>query len=165
VVLDERTADFHEHEEPDRVVAALRATLLRQGERTWLRITASANGPRVDPPPGAEGVRGANLITSEELASILDLRRATVRVGGRETGRVVAGRSAVVPERRLDADGRVTHVAAGGGPRVVEAVFEAPLEGDGRFDVEIVVDGRVRASAACRVRGASGTILALRDLP
>jgi hypothetical protein len=169
-VLDTRSADFPEDEDGSRVVAALEASLQRdRGGAARLVIRASAVGPRVVPPPGVEGVRGSNRICAEEIDAILGGGRAEVRVRTGATGRaartgvVREGRSARVLERRLSEDGEVRHVAEGGRRRA-EAVFEARLEGDGAFEVDVEVDGRVRVRATGRVGVGSGRITTLAGL-
>lgn len=111
---------------------------------------------------------GSNTIAAREIASILAEGRAEVRIvgpaGSASRGRVLAGRRAEILERRLLADGRVEHVPAGGIAHTVEAVFDAPLEGDGRFTVEVVVDGHVRARATCVVDGDRGRITSLEGV-
>ena len=167
-VLDERRADFLEDDDPSRIVAALSATLAREGGTATLTITASAVGPRVDPPPGFEGVRGTNLIAAEEIEAILAKGRAEVRVrgpgGAAGHGRATAGRAGEIVERRLLPDGRVEHAAAGGRSRIVEAVFEAPLVGVGEFVVEVVVDGHVRARATGRLGRETGRIASIEGV-
>jgi hypothetical protein len=168
-VLDERDADYREDVDPSRAVARWTARIVREegpeGERTLLRMAFSAVGPRVVPPPGVEGLAGANAITAEEIESILDGGRATARVvrDGREQapGVVRAGEPVLVPVRRVGADGAVSHGPFGGRPLCGEALAEAALDGEGRFAVDVVVDGRVRARATCVVRGGRARILSL----
>ena len=148
-------ADFHEDEQPSRVVAALAATLERTGRGARLRLTASALGPRVVPPPGFEGVAGSNEIAARELRSLLVRDRCTVLVrrGDRVVGRGGAheGRAAAVPVRRLDADGTVRERAGPAETGCVEAVFTAAVPDGGESVVEVSLDGRVRVRAVCRI--------------
>ena len=172
-ILDRRLADFREDEDPARIIAALEAVFARDHGHSTLTIHVSAIGPRIVPPPGAEALSGSNTIAAREIASILAEGRAEVRIEGpagarpegpAPRGRVSAGRRTEILERRLLADGRVEHVPAGGIAHVVEAVFEAPLEGDGRFTVEVVVDGHVRARATCVVDGDRGRVTSLEGV-
>lgn len=167
-VLDERWADVHEDEDPARIIASLHGVLTLEGDGARLRLAASAVGPRVMPPPGAEHVGGGNLITAEELAGILEQGRAEVRVlrhGERvASGTTQAGRTGIVEQRRLSPHAGLRHVAAMGGPMLVEGLFEAQLPGSGQFEVEMHVDGRLRARATCRVRGGRGAITRLEGV-
>ena len=165
--LDRRVADFLEDGD-SRIVGALEAVVTRRAEGTALTIRASAIGPRIAPPPGVEALSGSNDITAREIGAILADGRAEVRILGpapsSARGCVLAGRREKILERRLLADGTVEHVPAGGTARVVEAVFDAPLPGEGRFHVEVVVDGRVRARATCVVGGGRGRITSLEGV-
>ena len=148
-------ADFHEDEQPSRVVASLAATLTRTARGARLHVTASALGPRVVPPPGFEGVAGSNEIAARELRSLrvgdrcaVLVRRGDVVVG---VGRVHGGRSAPVPIRRLEADGTVRERAGPAETGPVEAVFTADVPDGGEATVEVSLDGHVRVRAICRV--------------
>jgi hypothetical protein len=153
--VHEVLADFHEDEQPSRVVASLAATLTRTARGARLHVTASALGPRVVPPPGFEGVAGSNEIAARELRTLrvgdrceVLVRRGDVVVG---PGRVRGGRAAPVPIRRLDADGTVRERAGPAETGPVEAVFTADVPDGGEATVEVSLDGHVRVRAVCRV--------------
>jgi hypothetical protein len=169
IVLDERDGDYREDVDPSRVIARWHARIDRDADgRTRLAMAFSAIGARVVPPPGAEGVAGANAITAEEIERILAEGRAEVRVARDDArlggGRVRAGRAVEVPTRRV-AGADVAHVPHAGRTFSGEALVEADLPGDGRFVVDVLVDGRPRARATCHVRGSRARILALESLP
>ncbi|KAF0245373.1 MAG: hypothetical protein FD180_1688 [Planctomycetota bacterium] len=164
VVLDERRLDFTEDEGSGRVVADVRAFLLLEDGRVRLRISASAVGPRVDPVPGFQGIRGANRIAAEELQSILRKERgmlATRRGTGVETERGREARRGRIPERRLNPDGTLDLDAESREEFPLEAVFETAPPGDGVYTTELVVDGRPRLRVVYRVKDNSGRISAL----
>lgn len=167
-VLDRRRADYREDEDPSRILADLQAELVRDGAGTRLLVAASAVGPRVVAPPGVEGVAGSNSITSREIETLLEEGRLDVVVRGPNgeemPGRALAGRLGTIAQRRVQGDGTVVHVPAGGGPRLVELRCEAILLGEGRFDVEIRVDDVVRARARCRVDARGGRVLLLEGV-
>lgn len=160
-VLHRLDADFVEDEPGGRVLAALTGEVLQQGGRTWLKISASPAGPRVVAPPGPFGVAGFNRLTAEETAAALVCSRLTVRAHGPRgmtTGRALAGAPRDVVERRLLPDGRVIHVVVPFETPSREVWFEVDLEGEGRHEVEVALDGRTRLRATCRVRARSARI-------
>jgi hypothetical protein len=166
--VHEARADFHEDEDPSRVVASLGATLTRTSRGARLDVTASALGARVVPPPGFEGVAGGNEIAARELRSLLEGERCVVRVlrGGAVAGHghARAGRVDRVPTRRLAADGTVREGPRPGEVGPVEAAFVAVIRGDGEAVVEVVVDGKVRVRAVCRVRADALRIVSLASV-
>ncbi len=166
-VLDRREADFFEDEPGGRAVAALEARLEREGPRTWLRLRASPVGPRVTPPAGALGIGGSNRLSAQEIAAIVAGKRMEILAqgpAGRARGSVRLGERCEVRERRLHADGRVTHEEPADDPPAREACFEVALEGPGLHAVEVLVDGEVRVRARCRVAPEGGRILLLEGL-
>lgn len=166
-VLHRRTADFCEDEPGGRAVAALEARLEREGERTWLRLTASPAGPRVAPPAGPLGLAGSNRLSAQEIAALVAADRMQILAqgpAGLRRGTLGLGARADVRERRLHADGQVTHEVPSGDPPAREAVFELLLEGPGLHAVEVLVDGRPRVRVDCRLGTGESCIVKLEGL-
>jgi hypothetical protein len=160
-ILDEREADFLEDEPGSRVVAAIRARLVRGAAGgVVLRVEASPAGPRVSPPVSAHGVAGTNRISADEIRALLETGRLTLRASGpagERLGRLERGEDAAVLVRRFRADGGVLHEAV---PAFALA-GEVALAGAGQHDVELCVDGVVRLAARCRVGRTDARILSL----
>jgi hypothetical protein len=168
-VLDARRADVREDEGGGRAVAEARACLVRDGDGIRLRVVASALGPFVDPPPGFEGVRGANAITAREMESILreGAIRARTRVRGADrapTFRFREGRRATFPERRrLPARGGVSPPRPGREVLLAELVAESDPLGEGVHETEFLVRDVPRLVVRYVVSGGAGKILELRS--
>jgi hypothetical protein len=169
LLVDERTIDFREHAEPGRVVARVRAALVLARDGVRLRIAASATGPRVAAAPGPEGVHGGNRIAAEELDALLRGGALSLRVRGPRGASSAAGESPAVVRgalvvRAMDADGRVAHVAAGGGDLALEATLATGALADGISRVEVVADGRARVRAVVRAGPGGARLLALEQI-
>lgn len=168
-ILDERQADVLEDAPGSRVVAAVRGRLVSDPDGSVrLELSCSPEGPRVDPPPGAYGVRGSNRITADELAALLAAGRLALSADGPQgtlVGRLRPGLPCAVLERRFEADGRVTHepLAGAQAPRVLEA--DVRLAAEGLYDVALTADGAVRLRARCRVGRGTARFLALESVP
>jgi hypothetical protein len=160
-ILDEREADFLEDEPGSRVVAAIRARLVRTADGgVVLRLEALPAGPRVSPPVSAHGVAGTNRVSADEIRVLLEAGRLALLArgsAGERLGRLERGVEVPVLVRRFRADGGVEHEAV---PAFALA-GEIALAGPGRHDVELRVDGVVRLAARCRVGRADARILSL----
>jgi hypothetical protein len=166
-LLHSVSADFLEDERGGRVLAALEARLLRQGDRTWLYLSASPVGPRVVSPPGVEGVAGYNRISAREIAALAGRGRISVVARGprgRTAGTVRLGEVREVLERRLRADGVVEHVAVDLGEPSREVCFEVELDGPGLHEVEVLADGHARVRVRCCNGRDAGRVLAVASL-
>lgn len=135
--LDELTADYLEDENSGRVLAEIRAKLTP----SRLSLAISAQGARVDPIPGFQGVAGSNHITARELESLVsgdDLSVVTRQDGKQLVGSYRPVRWARIPERRFEG-GRLIVDAKTRGARLVELVVEAPLFATGEQSIYLVV--------------------------
>jgi hypothetical protein len=169
-VLDRSSTPYLEDEGTGRVLADVRAELVRDGDSARLLLALSAEGPRVDPVPGIAGVRGSNRITARELGRI-DVERA-LRVETRELGRdaSVLGESHVarrgaVPERRVDRDGSLDADALGTSDAVLELAVDSGSLGPGEHEMRLWVDGRERLLVRFSFDGSRGRIDSIESLP
>lgn len=170
VVVDTRRADYYEDEGTGRVLADVRASMLREPDgRTLLRMDIAAEGPLVQPIPGFAGVHGANRDTAREILEIIEDERWEVvitdeRGQERRGGRFVVTREGTLPERRirpdgtLDVDGRTDLVLP------LEARVVTPPLARGRHRVELFVDHEPRLFAIVRVFRHGARILELGSL-
>lgn len=167
-LLDRRTADYLENGATGRAIAAVTATLAGGRQGAELTLALSASGPFVDPVPGFEGIRGANLITARELDAIVRERRIGVRTRAagsnlttRGTWRV--GRRGPIPMRRL-VKGRIVWDSRSERDYVLELVISGGRVQDGTYATEVIVDGRPRLRVRYEARGGAGRILSLASL-
>lgn len=167
--LDTAALEYRDHEGRG-ANAGVRATLERSKEAVVLRLLVSATGPTVEPPPGFEGRRGANVITAEELDMLVtgrrQLRGVTVHPepqGPSECRRRVT-RYDGLPVRRLLPDGRIDHQALTRRFYPVELALTSRLFGDGVHTSTWTVDGEPRLRATVELRGDRGRIVKLEAL-
>src|SRR5262249_44117254 len=149
VVLDACSYDYPEDEGTGRILAVITTVLERNDAGITLRVAASAIGPRLDPVPGWQGVRGGNRITAEEIESSVSKPRIRVETdaGGHGTpvlGSVRAGRRGRIAERRRLPDGSIDVTATTAAEYPIELVAETPPLADGRQHTRLVVDGKPR---------------------
>ena len=150
--------------------AGVHADLERSTEGVFLRLLVSATGPTVEPPPGFEGRRGANIITAEELEMLAtgrrQLRGVTVHPAPRDPSecRHHVVRYDRLPVRRLLPDGRIDHQALTRRHYPVELALTSRLFGDGVHTSTWTVDGEPRLRATVELRGLGGRILKLEAL-
>lgn len=169
-MLDRSSAPYLEDEGTGRVLAEVRAELVREDDSTRLLLALSAEGPRIDPVPGFAGVRGSNRITARELGRI-DVEHA-LRVETRElaSDATVLGESRVarrgaVAERRVDRDGRLDANAFGAPDAVLELAVDSGSLGPGAHETRLQVDGRERLLVRFSFDGSRGRIDSIESLP
>lgn len=146
-VLDRATAPYREDAPGARPVAAIDAELHRQDGGVRLRVRLRARGDEVVPMPGFEGVHGANLRTAEELDRLLREQqlRLIARVdGASRPGTLLEVVRAPLPERRLDAAGRLVAGATTRGEWPIAATFESSPLPEGSTWCHLLADGLPR---------------------
>ncbi len=168
-LLDAREIPFHEDEPVTRprTLAWIRAELRAAGpDRAELVLRASAVAPLVEPPPGWEGLGGANGITARELGALLEEDAIGLLTSGgslaepRRT-RATAGARGQVPVRRLRPAGELDWDARGPDESVLELVLESGPLAEGEYRAEVVARGRARLSVEFEWNGLGGRISAL----
>lgn len=175
LLLDERRSGYREDDASDRTVAEIHVRLLGSPNGVRIEIRASAIGPMVDGAEGFGGIRGANRVAAQQIASLLE--RGTVRVLTYENGsslplpgRVAPGRRDRIPERTVGPAGLEL---LGSTPEVlVELVADGAEVGRGTHRTIILAHGvprlRVEYEAEVSKRGGNGSwrgrILEIRSL-
>ena len=154
-VLDRRI-DHYQEGEDGRRVARLEGTLEQAGDGVRYVLTASAFGNAIEPPPGYEGVPGANEITARELDRLLASGVVTARTREIVSGIVrpapiEAGARESIPVRRVGRDGRLeldgrTYERYASGLRI-----ESEILRPGHYELEVCVAGEVRLQSRFRV--------------
>jgi len=150
--LDRRSASYLEDHLPSdtsgpRAVADMLATLLGDADGVWLRLAISAQGPRVEPIPGIEGVPGVNLRTAEELHLLLrEDRLQLVTRDGRAslTGELMAVERQQLPMRRLRPDGSIDVSAVSAAELPVRVSFASHRLPPGRSRTYLLANGLPR---------------------
>lgn len=154
----EKSPQFDYHDDRDgRNLADVELKLERTGANAEpsLNIRISAVGPNVDPIPGYRGVRGANRFTAEELELMLSGKHAVRIQTWHQTrdataieGSLKGGRRGHIPERRLQADGRIDVLAVTRATYPLDVTIDSGTLKLGDQHTDIVVDGipRLRIS-------------------
>jgi len=167
-VLAETRFDYHEEHGTDRVVAEVNATLRTRGDGVELAFSTSALGSHVEPLPGFEHVRGANMQTAFELEVLL--AESALGIETRSTGAdaavfegdVLPAELGTLPQRRMRADGSVDYDARS--PRVPFIVrFVTGALPAGEWRSEVRVHGRVRLAIDFAFQDGVGEIRRVRD--
>ncbi len=161
-VVDERVHDLID-EHDGHVIAEVRARVLREGKEYRLEVSAAAEGPFVDPPPGFAGLQGSNAKTARELRAMYRSGAATFIIhdlssAEQVTGHVRAGREGFVMRRRLGLHGRVVHEPATAEPQLMELLFETPSLPGGWHRADIIVEGHLRLWVTVAVDDHGATI-------
>ena len=164
-VLDARHAWFLEDEDSRRV-AALRAEIREGADGVRLRLDIRAEAPGVEPPPGWEGVAGANRISARELGRLLaeggvEARLTRLQDGARTAVTLAAGAPRSLPVRTLGPDGRVDFEARTAEPLVPSATIDSEPLSPGRYQLTLSTEGEVRLVCGVRVGAASAAVLGL----
>lgn len=162
-VVDERVTSYFEDED-GRPVARMTARLLRAEGGVRMEYRASAFSPEIEPPPGAEGVPGSNQTTAREIDALLASGSIRLRLEDLDRAahtdvQVVPGAKQHVPLRTVGPDGRIDFRARS--REHYRSAFRG-LSGvlpDGRYQLRVESDGRVRAQCRFVVRDGGGKIL------
>ncbi len=139
-----------------RVLAVVEIVATGGGE---VEMRISAVGASVEPIPGFEGVRGGNRFTAEQLAHLLSgrfpvkIETESVATSERQPGSVAAGRYGRLPERRLEADGRINYLAQSRRQYPLEMIVRSGRLSPGEHRTEVVVNGSPRLRLTYRVAG------------
>jgi hypothetical protein len=167
VEIDRRRLDYREHGEA-RANARVEAVLSRGEAGLRLRVSAAADGPGVEPPPGYRGVQGSNLISAEEIEALSQGGRLEVWTrrgdGQRERRDVRVLRWGRVAERRLLPDGTIDHEARSARIYPLEIGVDARLPAGATEESIWYVGGHPRLRVRVETDGEMGRIAALEGL-
>ncbi len=160
----------HRDHDDGRRDADLGVTLRSAAGEHVLEIAVSAIGPLVEPPRGYQWPRGSNVITAEELDTLVSGRRTiegeslAVADGVRRPGALRVLRRGALPRRRLLDDGTLELQSETRRRFPIEVVLETPLRGDGRHHVTWRVDGEPRLRVTVSIDGDIGSIEGVEPL-
>lgn len=166
VLLDALAFEYLDHHEGGRLVAMIDVELARTAEgQGLLRVGPRAVDPNIEPVPGFQGVRGANLLAARELGRLvergeLSLVRFTGEAAeGRPTGRLLEVERGHLPERRLRDDGRIDWDARTSKLHVAQVLLATDPFGPGRHRIEVHAAGHPRLSIDVEFDAQGGRIL------
>ena len=168
-VLDETFADYLEDEQTNRILAGIQVQLRRSEGETRVHLTASAQGPNVDPITGYRGLRGTNHITARELEKTLtsgQLRIVTQHAASstKHFGTCWPGRRGHIPERRVDENGKLLLHALSKRDYLLEVHCRSVPLPDGEHDTYVEVKGVPRLRVRTVVREGTGQIVSVQSL-
>lgn len=167
-VLAEARFDYHEEHGTGRVVAEVNATLRSRGDGAELAFSTSALGSLVEPLPGFEHVRGANLQTAFELEALIAENALAIETHSTGSdaavieGVLLPVELGTLPQRRMRADGSIDYDAQSPLlPLTARFVSGALPEGEWRSEVRVY--GRVRLAIDFAFEDGVGEIRRVRD--
>jgi hypothetical protein len=162
---------YRDPHQRQRAVATIALELLSLPEERYeLRLKPSAVGPEIEPTPGFQGVRGANLRTALELDGLLADGSLAIETrplddGAALEGGLVSAIRGSLPVRVLARDGSIDWNARTPGSRVLELTLTSGPLPPGRHSTALRVRGNLRLAVEHGFDGERAWIGRVRDLP